>query len=267
MTLFMHLCRWGLLLLLLVGSVGCSSDDGANETPEPTPDTPPQVEVPFTLRGAKVAILGDSYSTYGGWIPAGYLAWYAQDGTDGNNSSKNDVASVSDTWWHQLITEWECRLLINSSYSGSPICNTGYEGMDNEHISFIARMKIDLAATKCQPTLILILGGTNDHYAGAPCGVPLYAGWSAADLKQFCPAFCYMLDYLKGEHPNAKIVNVMNDCFSVEWVARIEAMTAHYGVQNIALSNIKGSANLQGGHPTKATMKRIKEQIVAALTK
>lgn len=151
MTSLMHLCRWGLLLLLLVGSVGCSSDDGANETPE--------------------------------------------------------------------------------------------------------------------PTLILIFGGTNDRYAGAPCGVPLYAGWSAADLKQFCPAFCYMLDYLKGEHPNAKIVNVMNDCFSAEWVARIEAMTAHYGVQNIALNNIKGSANLQGGHPTKATMKRIKEQIVAALTK
>lgn len=260
-----RLFKRSLWLLLVVGLIACSSD--AAEGEEPTPDQPdqPEVEEPFTLRGKTIAILGDSYSTYGGWIPEGYLSWYAQDGTDGNNASKNDVASVSDTWWHQLITAWECTLLMNSSYSGSPICNTGYEGMDNARISFIARMKTDLNAAKCRPEVILILGGTNDHYAGAPCGAPQYAAWTARDLTQFCPAFCYMLDYLIGQHPTAKIVNVMNDCFSSEWAALIRQMTTHYGVQNIALTNIKGSANLQGGHPTKATMKRIKEQIEAAL--
>lgn len=74
-----------------------------------------------------------------------------------------------------------------------------------------------------------------------------------------------MLDYLIKEHPTARIVNIRNDCFSAEEQEAITTITAHYNVLNICLTNIKGSANLQGGHPTKATMARIAEQVDQAL--
>lgn len=276
MNRFLFLLPRTLWALLLCLAVACSSggDEVVEPTPEPTPTPTPEPETPvvepFTLNNKSLALLGDSYTTYGGWIPEGYLTWYAIDGVDGKNSSKNDVSAVSDTWWHILMTAHNCTLLINSSYSGSPICNTGYKTDtnptgDETATSFITRMKQDLAASKCSPEVILILGGTNDHYAGAPSGTIKYAGWSSEDLKCFYPAFAYMLDYLKGQHPTARIINIQNDCFSTEEAEAIAAITAHYEVQNVVLSNIKGSANLQGGHPTKATMKRIAEQVAAAV--
>ncbi|MBR5465179.1 MAG: hypothetical protein IKU77_05245 [Alistipes sp.] len=257
-----------LLLLYVVGALAaCSPDD--DPTVEPTPDTPTP-ETPFMLQGKSIAILGDSYSTYGGWIPDGYLTWYGIDGVDGKNSSKNDVGSVADTWWHQLMTKYDCTLLINSSYSGSSICYTGYKTDSNptgdeRKTAFITRMKSDLAASRIKPEVILILGGTNDHYAGAPSGEIRYADWTEEQLKCFFPAFAYMLDYLIKEHPTARIINIQNDCFSTEEQQSIATITAHYQVQNIVLKNIKGSANLQGGHPTKATMARIAEQVDQAI--
>ena len=269
----MNYLRYLLLFFLLCTFTACGSD--SEPTPDPTPEQPtptpePEPEPPFSLQNKKIAILGDSYSTYGGWIPEGYLSWYAIDGIDGNNSSKNDVNSVEQTWWHQLMTRYNCTLLINSSYSGSPICYTGYKTDSNptgdeQVTAFITRMKSDLAASKVQPEVILILGGTNDHYASAPSGQIKYEAWSEADLKCFFPAFAYMLDWLIKTHPAARVVNIQNDCFSTEEAAAIAAITAHYQVQNIVLTNIKGSANLQGGHPTRATMARIAEQVDTAL--
>lgn len=266
---------WLLPCLLLLFVACTSSDepvepnDPSEEQPMPEPEPEPEPEQPFTLHNKRMAILGDSYSTYGGWIPSDYLTWYAIDGVDGNNSSKNDVSSVSDTWWHRLMTAYNCTLVINSSYSGSPISYTGYKTDSNPtgdetKTAFITRMKRDLTRS-VDVEVIFILGGTNDRYAGAPLGEPQYADWTAESLKQFCPAFCYMLDYLLTEHPQARVINIMNDCFTTEWQTRIAEMTAHYGVQNIALTNIKGSANLQGGHPTRATMQRIAEQVAAAV--
>lgn len=276
----MKYLRYLLAMLVLATLTACGSDeepatDPQPDTPEepaptPTPDPTPEPEKPFTLQDKAIAILGDSYSTYGGWIPEGYLTWYGIDGVDGKNSSKNDVSSVSDTWWHLLMTRYNCTLLMNSSYSGSPVSYTGYKTDTNptgdEHkTAFITRMKQDLAASKVKPEVIFILGGTNDHYAPAPSGTIQYAGWSEEDLKCFFPAFAYMLDYLKKEHPTARIINIQNDCFSDEEAAAIATITTHYRVQNVVLSNIKGSANLQGGHPTRATMQRIAEQVAAAV--
>ena len=265
--------RYLLLLFAFCTFAACGSD--SESTPAPTPEQPtptPEPEAPFTLQDKKIAILGDSYSTYGGWIPEGYLSWYGIGGVDGNNSSKNDVNSVEQTWWHLLMTHYDCTLLINSSYSGSPVCYTGYKTDSNptgdeRATAFITRMKSDLAASKVQPEVILILGGTNDHYASAPSGEIKYEGWSEEDLNAFFPAFAYMLDYLTKTHPNARVINIQNDCFSAAESEAIATITAHYKVQNILLTNIKGSANLQGGHPTRATMARIAEQVETAIHK
>ena len=66
-------------------------------------------------------IFGDSYSTFENFIPAGYAVHYFENGRP-----ETDVTKVSQTWWHQVVTEADLNLILNNSWSGSTICYTGY---------------------------------------------------------------------------------------------------------------------------------------------
>lgn len=148
--------------------------------------------------GKTIAIIGDSYSTYGGWIPSGYPTWYAIRGKDGDNKKINDVNSVKLTWWWKLCYECGFQLLMNSSYGGSPICNTGYNKSNAENYSFITRAKRDIGVeseNSIYPDIIIIFGGTNDSQASVPLGSLKYEDWTEEDLKSFCPhcAICMII--------------------------------------------------------------------------
>ena len=80
-----------------------------------------------------VMILGDSYSTFVGYIPEEYEPHYYP------TRPNCDVLEVEKTWWMQLIQETESKLILISSYSGSTICNTGYGGEDYTYKSFPTR--------------------------------------------------------------------------------------------------------------------------------
>lgn len=47
-----------------------------------------------------VAVLGDSYSTFEGFIPKGYATWYSPTAPP----ETTDVNKVEQTWWWQLIS-------------------------------------------------------------------------------------------------------------------------------------------------------------------
>ena len=47
-----------------------------------------------------VAVLGDSYSTFEGFIPKGYATWYTTA-----VQKATDVNKVEQTWWWQVIKE------------------------------------------------------------------------------------------------------------------------------------------------------------------
>ena len=79
-----------------------------------------------------VLIFGDSYSTFKGFIPQGYVDYYRPEG-----NPKTDLLHVEETWWHRLITKTESTLLLNDSWSGSTVCNTGYNGDCSKTNSFI----------------------------------------------------------------------------------------------------------------------------------
>ena len=84
-----------------------------------------------------VLIFGDSYSTFEGYIPVGYITYYSSLGRE-----ETDVKSVNETWWYQLLKETDSRLIQNNSWSGSTICYTGYNGSDcSKTSSFICRLK------------------------------------------------------------------------------------------------------------------------------
>ena len=74
-----------------------------------------------------VSILGDSYSTYEGFMtPSTNELWYYGK----NGDKKTDVKNVRQTWWHEVISENGWRLCINNSYSGATVSYTGYDGND-----------------------------------------------------------------------------------------------------------------------------------------
>lgn len=201
------------------------------------------------------SILGDSYSTYAGWNPEGYAPWYAPEG----NAAPNDVRCVEDTWWYGL-GDW--KLLCNSSYGGSTVCDTGYNGEDSSAYSFVTRMKRDFGQDCEEPDILLIFGGTNDHWAGSPVGDLRFSGWTSEDLKAFAPAFCYMLDYLTQRFPRTRIYNLQNDwIFDPVMCCRITEGCAHYRVKNILLSGIEK----QNGHPNRTGMMEIRKQVGQAI--
>lgn len=66
-----------------------------------------------------VAVLGDSYSTFEGFIPKGYATWYSPT----TPPETTDVNKVEQTWWWQVIKEGDYKMGNINSYSGATICN------------------------------------------------------------------------------------------------------------------------------------------------
>lgn len=204
----------------------------------------------------KVSILGDSYSTFKDQVtPSWNAIWY---GTDYQLSEGvNDVRKVEQTWWHQVITTLNYTLEKNNSFSGSTVSYTGYRGEIYTDRAFITRMA-DLG----DPDVILILGGTNDSWAGVPVGNYVYDNWTRQQLFSFRPAFCYMIDYLVRNYPKARILNICNSELSPEVTQTEAEVCARYGVQNLLLHDVEK----QNGHPSIAGMKAIANQVIGILT-
>lgn len=205
----------------------------------------------------KYAILGDSYSTYEGYIPKGYNSWYGEGKGEGNH-----VDSVEDTWWYPLQGLTDTELLFNCSYSGSTICNTGYEGKPCPDTSFVGRMHELLDGKNGTPDTVFIFGGTNDTWAGSPLGTPLRKAWdtySEEELGFVLPAIHCMLDCLRTGLPAARLVLLLND-----WLSRPIAEALHeegelYGCDVIDLPDISRNAS----HPTADGMRQIRETVLS----
>ena len=88
-----------------------------------------------------ISILGDSYSTFQGYLqPDTNFVWY----WDNPKAENTDVHHVRETWWHQFIKENGYRLCVNNSFSGSTICYSGYKSgkpdfTDYSDRSFVTR--------------------------------------------------------------------------------------------------------------------------------
>jgi hypothetical protein len=141
------------------------------------------------------SILGDSYSTFEGYVdPETNDVWqhYANIG----------VTKVEQMWWHKIATEMGWVLDKNNSFSGALICNfSDFEDGDYYgHHSFLKRMN-DLGNSD----VIFILGGTNDVWQDAPFGDYVDVDWTEEQLCSFRPALAYLLSNMKRLYPNSKL--------------------------------------------------------------
>ena len=199
-----------------------------------------------------VAILGDSYSTFEGFVtPSTNEMWYFV-----KNDGRTDVTDVTQTWWWQVVKEGGYHLGVNNSYSGSTIGYRGYNGDDYTARSFITRMD-----QLGDPDIILIFGATNDSWAGEPVGEYKYEGWSNADFFTFRPAMAYMLHHILLRYPNVKVYFLLNTELRDDITSSCKEICAHYNVPCIVLHDI----HKINGHPSIKGMKAISQQVLAAI--
>jgi hypothetical protein len=195
-----------------------------------------------------VSILGDSYSTYRGFvIPDTNYVWYPRDSVQ-----HNDVMNVRQTWWHQFLRKGNFRLCQNNSFSGATICHTGYNGDDYSDRSFVTRVPF-----LGSPDIIIVFGGTNDSWAKSPIGNFQYEGWTRDDLYGFRPAMAYMLSSLQDHYPGVDIYVVINTDLSAEVTTSMKTISDHYGIRWIQLHDI----DKQWGHPSQLGMRQIADQL------
>lgn len=202
------------------------------------------------------SILGDSYSTFDGYLKderAG--SWYPADSTKPNN----DVTKVDETWWYQFANNYGCSLIANNSWTGTTIGYDGYsEGLDDgKESSFLKRYNnLD------KPELIFIFGGTNDEWVANDTGRTdflgdyKYSDFSESDFEYFRPSLAKLIDSVQHNNIGAKIVFVLNSGL-VKINDSVETICNHYGIDLIKLNNIaKGNS-----HPTIEGMKTIAYEI------
>ena len=212
-----------------------------------------------------VFILGDSYSTFEGFIPDGYARYYDNEGPNyirKNPDMKlgdNDVCEVFQTGWYNLVKE-NGELIRNCSWSGSTICHTGYDGNDFSDFSFVTRIKRLIGEGYFEKNRIdtfFLFGGTNDSWSDAPLGEKIFENWTEENLYNVLPAFSYLINLLVSVLPNAKIYCIINTELKEEITSFYKLVCKNSGVNVICLKDIEKIC----GHPTVKGMKQIKEQV------
>ena len=205
-----------------------------------------------------IFILGDSYSTFKGYIPDGYLSWYS-----GRKSEATDVVSVTQTWWWQLIDSTDSHLVRNDSWSGTTICNTCRPTLDisTSFINRFEKLVNDGFFEQNEIDAFLIFGGTNDCWIDAPKGELIFNNWKEADLFNILPAVSYLYYRVKKVIPKAKIITIINTELNEIVTDGMKKAADYFGIKYIQLRNI----SKQEGHPDVKGMSQIKEQVAEYL--
>ena len=202
----------------------------------------------------RVSVLGDSYSTFQGYIPEGNETWYYTPA----DTSLTDVDNVTQTWWWQVINQAGYLIEKIDSYSGATVSYHGYDNQDYSARSYVTRLP-----RLGSPDVIFIFGGTNDDWAGAELGDYQYENFTRADLFTYRPALANLLQQAKERYPNVKIIFIINSELRNEIVESTKVICSHYDIPYIELKDIDKKQN----HPTVKGMRSIAQQVLTFINK
>ncbi len=200
--------------------------------------------------------MGDSYSTYEGYIPEGYKFYYCDE-----REEKPIVNGVEKTWWHLLARENDLNIILNDSFSGSTVCNTVRENFSVES-SFVSRIDKYIGEgffTENKIDTAFIFGGTNDSWTNAPMGKLKYSDWTAEDLMCVLPAFCYLINRAKEVVDD--VIVIINTDLKEEIAEGFMEACESCEVTYLCLKEI----DKENGHPTELGMKQISKQVAECL--
>ncbi|MBQ5671022.1 MAG: hypothetical protein IIV43_01545, partial [Oscillospiraceae bacterium] len=230
--------------------------------------------------GKVISVLGDSISTFAGYIPVAdgfnleHLSRYPQDDL---------LTDVSETWWMQTITALDCKLGINDSWrgataSGAHAVTTGSTG---ENAAMHNLTRIQNLGSNGTPDIILFYGGTNDLAHVSKVGVfdassaPTAADLTTKKWDNLADGYVHTLLRLKHYYPNAQIVCLLptytTSYYSNAKLAQGNAVLAsvckHYGVPYVDLRDcgITTEDLPDGIHPNAQGMDYITEAVIDKL--
>ena len=238
----------------------------------------PQAVPASWFAGKTVSILGDSISTFQGWIPEGYACFYPDP--------DNDIKDVSQTWWMQVIQNTGMRLLVNGSWSASTVC--GDSRAENSGAGCSSNRSVDLMGnTGTVPDVILVYMGINDFFHSIDLGS--FSGTAAYRndhyIWDFTEGYELMLQKLQAVYPTSRIycmtllesnswegtsVNANGNTVE-DYNSRIRQVAAAHGVSVIDLRNC-GIASYElgwhtsdGVHPNRKGAAKIAAYVTNAL--
>lgn len=207
-------------------------------------------------------IIGDSYSTFRGYVPAGYEVYYAEE-----IIRETDLTQVSQTWWYQVMEKTGLRLILNDSWCGAPIGYTGYDGEDcSRTSSFIHRLrqlKEEGFFCKNEIHTVFAFGGTNDSWADAPLGAVQWADFAEKDLYFVLPAICCFFRELREALPRAEIYCLINSGLKSEITQCMSECCEKYAMIPVTF----GYVEKMGDHPTIEGMKTIAHTVTEAINR
>lgn len=160
-----------------------------------TEETAAETESAF--EGRMLSILGDSISTYDGWIMEGAAIFYPFYG---------DLTDVSQTWWMRLLDDTGMELCANDSSSGSTCVGDSLDIGDFRYGCSSYRLSFLTGKQGKMPDIIIVYMGTNDLLKGIPIGDN--DGTQLVEegmVENFSDAYCLILDKLASEYPAAEI--------------------------------------------------------------
>ncbi len=231
-------------------------------------------------KGKVISILGDSISTFAGYIPVAdgfnllHRARYPQS---------NLFTEVDETWWMQVLVALDAKLGINDSWAGSTVTNiiTGNSGDVGEKAAMASLTRIQNLGVNGTPDVILFYGGTNDiaRYSQpgsfSPGSAPIEADLTTTKWSSPADAYVAAILRMRRYYPNAEIIAMLPTYTSTYYTdARLEqfnavyaAICAHYGVTCIDLRDCGiSTVDLPDGiHPDTFGMDYITKAVLDTL--
>lgn len=163
------------------------------------------------LNGLRLSLLGDSISSYSGYVPEGNDYYY--------NGTSNGIGNVGQIWWNVLCNETGMTPLVIDAWSGSCVCyNCATDGThsDTNKTPMCSDLRTGrLASGGVSPDIIIITGGTNDWTYSKSTTTPLgeWDGRTAVSREDvlagestFVKSYASMIATLQTNYPNAIIV-------------------------------------------------------------
>lgn len=166
----------------------------ADETGQSAEET---MEEEMTFEGLGLSVLGDSISTFDGWIPFGFNVFYPLDG---------EVSDVSQTWWMMLLEDTGMELCANNSSSGSLCAGDSLAENGMQYACSTFRLSFLTGKQGKMPDIIIIYMGTNDLLNGIPIGdndgTKIV---EEGEIGNFSDAYSMILDKLASDYPASQI--------------------------------------------------------------
>ena len=217
---------------------------------------------PLQQPNRKVAVMGDSISTFDGALcNEDYNPYYPANDPNVTANPSIAVNSKERTYWWMLINNYMKNgvLDVNSSWSGTRVIHevkNGRKSGKSMNAGFV-----DRAYDFVDPDIIILHGGTNDHNQNTPLGdytwdLPIGQG----DLSKYRSAYIELIKMLQNRYEGVQIIIVIGDRLSKNYEESTLEIARHFGLPYV---NFVGDTidKCSGSHPTYPAFDKMAKKI------